>query len=148
MYELSTVEPAMSSHSYEQPTFYGRSLGNSPKWHFVYKCTSYEQPPAFNGHFFCVARVAAHSRFYCISKYSHPKKSFFQSEIHCIPEKKKIEKNMHTKKQNIVTHIWGNNSQKNPKRSSRFLRLSSWLSYHLTPKSQLLPFCCAVRIGS
>ena len=27
-----TVEPAMSSHSYEQPTF-----GHSPKWHFAYK---------------------------------------------------------------------------------------------------------------
>ena len=30
------VESAMSSHSYEQPTSYGRSLGHSPKWHFLY----------------------------------------------------------------------------------------------------------------
>ena len=27
----NTVEPAMSSHSYEQPTSYGRPLGKSPK---------------------------------------------------------------------------------------------------------------------
>ena len=39
---LKTVESAMSSHSYEQPTSYGRPLGHSPKWHSVYKCTSYE----------------------------------------------------------------------------------------------------------
>ena len=65
----TTVEPAMSSHSYEQPTSYGRPLGHSPNWHFVYKCTSHEQPPAFKGHIICVARVAAHSRFYCIASH-------------------------------------------------------------------------------
>ena len=32
-----TVEHGMSSHSYEQPTSYGRPLGHSPKWHFLYK---------------------------------------------------------------------------------------------------------------
>ena len=53
------------SHSYEQATSYGRPLGHSPKWHFVYKCTSYELPLALKGHFSCVTRVAAHSRFYC-----------------------------------------------------------------------------------
>ena len=46
-----TVEPAMSSHSYELPTSYGRPLGHSPKWHFLYKWPSYEQPPALKGHF-------------------------------------------------------------------------------------------------
>ena len=34
---IGTVEPAMSSHSYEQPTSYGRLLGHSLKWHFLYK---------------------------------------------------------------------------------------------------------------
>ena len=62
---FTKVELAMSSHSYEQPTCYGRPLGHPPKWHYVYKCTSYEQPPAFKGHFCCVARVAAYSRLYC-----------------------------------------------------------------------------------
>ena len=62
---LCTVKPAMSSHSYEQPISYGRPLGHSPKWHFVYKYTSDVQPPAIKGHFSCVARVTAHSRFYC-----------------------------------------------------------------------------------
>ena len=57
--KYNIVEPAMSSHSYEQPTSYGRPLGHSPKWHFVFKCTSYEQPPAFKGHFSCVESVAA-----------------------------------------------------------------------------------------
>ena len=33
----TTVEPAMSSHSYEQPTSHWRPLGHPPKWHFVYK---------------------------------------------------------------------------------------------------------------
>ena len=33
----------------------------------IYKLTSYEQPPALKGHFYCVTRVAAHSRFYCIA---------------------------------------------------------------------------------
>ena len=56
----------MSSHSYEQPTSYGRPLGHSPKCHWVYKCTSYEQTPVLKGHIACVARVAAHRRFYCI----------------------------------------------------------------------------------
>ena len=65
--DIVTVEPAMSSHSYEQPTSYERPLGHSQKWHFLYKWTSYEQPPALKGHFSCVTRVAAHSRFNCIS---------------------------------------------------------------------------------
>ena len=33
----TTVEPAMSSHSYEQPTSYESPLSHSPKLHFVYK---------------------------------------------------------------------------------------------------------------
>ena len=57
---------------YEKPLLwaalsYVRPLGHSPKWHFLYKWTSYEQPPALKSHFSCVIRVAAHSRFYCIS---------------------------------------------------------------------------------
>ena len=48
---VSTVEPAMSSHSYDQTTYYGRPLGHFPKWHFVYKITSYEQPPAWKATF-------------------------------------------------------------------------------------------------
>ena len=48
---IYTVEPALSIHSFEQPTSYGRPLGHSTKWHFVYKWTSYEQPPALKGHF-------------------------------------------------------------------------------------------------
>ena len=56
---IYTVEPATSSHSYEQPT-------SNTKWHFPYKYTSYEQPHALKGHFLCVPRVAAHNRFYCI----------------------------------------------------------------------------------
>ena len=33
----TTVEPAMSSHSYKQPTSYGMPLDHAQKWHFVYK---------------------------------------------------------------------------------------------------------------
>ena len=33
----NTVEPVMSSHSYEQPTSNRRPLGHPPKWYFVYK---------------------------------------------------------------------------------------------------------------
>ena len=40
-------------------TSYGRPLGHFPKGHFLYKCTSYEQPPALKGHFSCVTKVAA-----------------------------------------------------------------------------------------
>ena len=31
LFQPDTVEPAMSSHSYEQPTSYGRPLGHSQK---------------------------------------------------------------------------------------------------------------------
>ena len=60
-----TVEPAMSSHSYEQPTSYVRPLDYSQQCFFVYKWTSYGQPPALKCYFSCATRVAAHSKFYC-----------------------------------------------------------------------------------
>ena len=64
----STVEPLLWAATLlsSRPRMRGH-LVISQKWHFVYKWTSYEQPPVLKGHFSCVARVAAHSRFYCIS---------------------------------------------------------------------------------
>ena len=71
---MYAVKRCMYSRTcYEQPTSYRRPLGHSPKWHFAYKSTLYEQPPALKGHFFCVAMVAAHSRFYCITMYDDKK---------------------------------------------------------------------------
>ena len=45
-------------------------IPQNDKWHFLYKLTFYEQPPAVKGHFSCVTRVAAYSRFYCSSSVS------------------------------------------------------------------------------
>ena len=52
---------------YEQPLLWAANT----KRHFVYKWTSYWQPHALKGHFSCVSRVAAHSRFYCKTKSLH-----------------------------------------------------------------------------
>ena len=67
----------MSSHT---PGWLGGHLGHSPKWLFVYKLTSYVQLPVLKGHFSCVARVAAHSRFYFkqISWFSNSSKIIHQ----------------------------------------------------------------------
>ena len=55
----------MRSNSYEQPTSSGRPLGQND----ILYITSYGQPPVLKGHVSCVARVAAHSRFYCTTEY-------------------------------------------------------------------------------
>ena len=76
-----TVEPAMISHSHGQPTSYGRPLGNSPKWHFVYKRTSCEQPPVLKGHISCVTRVAAIAGFTVYSNTNNHKQSMRKSPV-------------------------------------------------------------------
>ena len=55
---------------YEQPLLWAANLPWEVGRHHLYKWASYGQPLALKGLFFCITRVAAHSRLHCIYIYA------------------------------------------------------------------------------